>query len=184
MNTNVKQIFIAAIMLGASLGGNAGGETSVSDIDAQISDCRAKIRSLRDNNEKSIRRALLSDPDYRYVTEHHDDVERMRRDNDEILAMACDFVRDKDPLAVTSHTTMVFMLYSRHYPRVASLQRLYESNERMIERYDERKSNLQPRILRAKNRQDSIMHVGIDRLQLQIDSLLNVKINLVRQRHF
>ncbi len=179
---NIKRLFISAVLLGGGIGANADqiyGPLSV--VDAEIADCRAKINSLRARNPGKIDRMLQRDKDCRYVTENAPEIDGLRRENARILARACEIVRSNNPLAVTSNTTMVFMLYSSRYPQVASLRRAYDMNRRRIAKYDKSKLQLDTRIQAIKNHCDSIMYAEIDKQHQRLDSLLNLKLSLIQQ---
>ena len=176
-----KILLSTAMFVMSMVGAGAQSAADIHDINVQIHNARAKIDKLRAERAKCIKKTLNRNSDYRYVSDHAREIATLRRDNENLIAHACEIVRRKKlpAFVIVPQSAMVFMLYSE-YSEVRSLHGIYEFNCRQISIYNHRLKKIDGFETRVTNRHDSIMHAEIDKYQLAIDSLLNEKMRLVR----
>ncbi|GEM_PF-2510416 len=181
--TDTKKILMSVAMFVIGIAASEAQSVSdLYDIDVQIRHAREQIDMARKYREKQIKNTLYRNSDYRYVAEHSKEVAALRRQNEQLVARACEIVRRKNlpKVVLVAHSPMVFMLYSSKYPEVSSLRGMYDYNCRQITIYQRRLEKIGGMELQVKNQYDSVMYEQINRYQLMIDSLLNEKIRLVR----
>lgn len=177
-----KILMSVAMFMMAMSAADAQAPDGVVEINRGIWNARQQIEKQRTLRATRVKNELLRNSDYRYVSEHADEVAKLRRENERLVARACEVVRRNNlpKFVLVAHSPMVFMLYSSKYHEVSSLRGMYDYNCRQITIYERRLDKIRGLEQRVKNRHDSIMYEQINRYQLMIDSLLNEKIRLVR----
>lgn len=169
-----------ALVISGFVDSVAHGQTTVYDIDRQIRNTRNEIDALRKNQPKRIQERMMHNADWRYVHEHRSEIEKLRRDNEELLARAQDAVRRASKgIVFIPNNAMIFLQFS-HVPGLNSMKSVYSNNCYHIHRFEQRQSRAADAHRNIKIRCDSAMYAQIDVCQMRIDSLLNIKAQMIR----
>ncbi len=178
MTTPQKLLLTWALLIMGSCGHKSDAQTNLSDVNDQIALTRTNIRAIRDANRRGIARTLDRNSDYRYTVENRTRVDSLRTANADIIRRACQCARATAVFTIVPNNSMVFHQYS-HIPSVRSLRTSYELNQDDIKRYERHASKTDGFERRVKNHYDSIMYADLAVAHARLDSLLNVKHQLI-----
>lgn len=177
--TKKEILFPMAIFVLTLFGGAAHAQNNITEINNAIHRARQEIVALRQNNPRLIRRALRRNPQYRHLMDAKGTIDSLRAENARLINQAQTIVCRHDKFATPPNNAMIFIAY-RGMADVAAIATLYEINLRQIQAYEYHMAELKYFPQSVKNHYDSIMHAEIDRRQIMIDSLLDIKSRMTR----
>ena len=177
---NKQQILISlAIFVATMFGGVANAQNPLYQVNREIARTHHSIDSVRDAHAVMLKRQLEKNANYRYINEHKTEVNKLPSENEQLMTRAIGLIRKQHPTVFVLRTSVMFIQYS-NVPGIPILRDAYNTNTQKIQEYKRRVSVFQPEYLTIKNRCDSIRNAQIEVYQLRLDSLLNVKLELVR----
>ena len=178
MTTPQKLLLTWTLLIMGACGHKSDAQTNLSDVNDQIALTRTNIRAIRDANRRGIARTLDRHSDYRYTVENRTRVDSLRTANAELINQACARARRTATFTIVPHTAMVFLQYP-HVSGVSGLGTMYELNNREIKKFDDKVAKIDGFEQRVKNHYDSIMYADLAMAHARLDSLLNVKHQLI-----
>ncbi len=180
MMYNKKFLLSIALVIYGFVDNAACGQNTVYDIDRQIRNTRNEIDALRTNQPKRIHDCMMRNSDYRYVQDHQTEIEKLRRENEELLSRAQAMVRRANRgIIFVPNNAMIFSQFCR-VPGVSSMGTVYSNNRHRIYQFEQRKLRAADARRQIKISCDSAMYAKIDMCQMRIDSLLNIKAQMIR----
>lgn len=180
MNKFNKKVWLSVILyMAGAVGNDAGAQTCLFEINAQINNARRKIEMLRATHGREIEKHMRCNNDYLYICEHGAEIDSLRAINERLIRDAAAIIRKTKPMAICPNSSATFSL-NKDIPRVAAMGQYYDFNLRQIQIFEQRRDRFRDIQQRIRNKCDSAMYAEIDRYQILIDSLLNEKIKMIR----
>lgn len=176
---DAKKIFTAIAIFILMATGRTSGEETITDINAQIHETRMEIQQIRKRTEKQKSDSLRKNRGYVYMIQNQEDIDALRKQNQQYLERARHIVRRKNVSVCAPSNEIIFMMY-RNIPQISTLQGLYNINKSKIKKFERKTTGCEIYGQSVKNHFDSIMHAQIDSCQMVLDLLLDKKAEMLR----
>ncbi len=150
-------------------------------LDTQIQQHFQAVHRLRDGIDKQTADSLMRHPEYKFVMDNMAATDSLRASNKKLLTRACNAAQKLSVFEIVRHNESVFSDFA-HVPTVKNIKWRYYANKNKIRNFDKCKLSVQhvPRFVRMHF--DSVTNAEIYKLQLELDSLLNQKNQVLKSR--
>lgn len=156
-------------------------EAAMDKINAQITDVRYDIDSIRIALPRQVSDSLAFNPVYQEILQNRAYIDSLRTTNEELINRAYNIAYRNSIFAVPHRNESVFRNY-RDIKGISPIAWKYYANDKKIRAYD-KLTRENPNLRRAiQSHFDSISNIKISQLQNKMDSLLDEKHKQIIQR--